>query len=301
MSHDFPREPSASLDPTVHARHMLPSDSRYGLDSALHLSRYEWAVAQVICTEDVVVDLGCGSGFGSRLVASSVKQVLGVDFDPHTHQLNFISEEENLIFVVDDVTIPGLKDRLNLETAASVLSMETMEHLEDYFTFLENICDIIGSDKTAVLGTPNRTMTYNRYPNRRHMDESHVQEFTPHSLEFVLRSYFSSVELFLQVVPNYWSNPADPTATARGDRTSLSGLARRYLPPAVVDVVRTMRNRYDLGGGRSNVMEAYLTSDILFVPLEESRDLVLDAFALLAICRHPKIQGELTQNLADGG
>ena len=287
------RSPSASLEPSAHARHVLPSGPPYSLDSALHLSRYEWAVAQAIDADDIVVDLGCGSGFGSRLIASLAKQVIGVDFDPHTARLNNVGEEVNLAFIVDDVTIPGLKERLVPDTTASVLSMETVEHLEDYFTYLENICEIVGSDKTFVLGTPNRTMTYNRYPGRRHMDESHVQEFTPRSLEFVLRSYFSSVELFLQVVPNHWSNPAGPIATAQSYPASLSGAARRYLPPVAIDFLRRIRKRYGRLG--SSATERYLTEDIDFLPLENNPELVLDAFALLAICRYPKASREANQ------
>ena len=48
-----------------------------------------------------------------------------------------------------------------------VLSMETIEHLEDYFTYVENVVAMMKQTGAFVVGTPNRTMTYNRYENRR--------------------------------------------------------------------------------------------------------------------------------------
>ena len=62
---------------------------------------------------------------------------------------------------------------------------------------------------TFVVGTPNRTMTYNRYEDRRHMDPSHVQEFTARSLERTLGAYFDRVEMYYQYFPNFWQEAAE--------------------------------------------------------------------------------------------
>ena len=87
--------------------------------------------------------------------------------------------------------------------------METIEHLEDYFTYVENAVSMMKETGTFVVGTPNRTMTYNRYEDRRHMDPSHVQEFTARSLEWTLGAYFDRVEMYYQYFPNFWEDAAE--------------------------------------------------------------------------------------------
>jgi hypothetical protein len=128
------------------------------------------------------------------------------------------------------------------------LSMETIEHLEDYYSYIENAIGLLGSTGTFIVGTPNRTMTYERYPERRHMDPSHVQEFTATSLGHTLREYFESVDLFFQSVPGFW------TPTPESERREAEG---------------------------------YELADIAFDRVEGAPALAFDAFALVAVCTSP--------------
>jgi 2-polyprenyl-3-methyl-5-hydroxy-6-metoxy-1,4-benzoquinol methylase len=45
------------------------------------LSRYKF-VAKMLAGLDHVLEIGCGDGFGTRIVAQAVKRVTGIDFDP---------------------------------------------------------------------------------------------------------------------------------------------------------------------------------------------------------------------------
>ncbi|HEV3188372.1 MAG TPA: class I SAM-dependent methyltransferase, partial [Acidimicrobiales bacterium] len=174
-------------------------------DSALHLSRYSWAVENVIHRGDVAVDLGCGTGFGTALISNFCSHVAGVDLDPAVIDLSERWGTTNVSFYCDNACSRDLLQRVPVRDADVILSMETIEHLEDYFTYIENAIAMMKPAGVFAVGTPNRTMTYERYPSRSHMDVSHVQEFSAISLGRTLSWYFDSVEVYYQYLPEFWT------------------------------------------------------------------------------------------------
>ena len=178
---------SASKLASTHARHQVSGSETSSLDTVLHLTRYEWVAANVLTShgEDRLVDLGCGTGLGIDVLADRCAEVVGVDIDPNILHLAS-SQKSHVSFQVADVTEARLLSRLRARHATLVTCMETIEHVEDFPQLVRNAADLLADEGTLVVGTPNRVMTYNRYPGRRHMDSSHVQEFTPFSLRFVL-------------------------------------------------------------------------------------------------------------------
>jgi 2-polyprenyl-3-methyl-5-hydroxy-6-metoxy-1,4-benzoquinol methylase len=199
---------SASLRPETHARFELQGGPPYSLDAILHVSRYLWAAQRFVQPEDHVLDFGCGTGFGVALLSARCADVVGVDLDPRVVGLSEGFQFTNALFLCADACAPKLGAALGIGDFDVVLSMETIEHLEDYFTYVENAVSMMKQTGTFVVGTPNRTMTYNRYQDRRHMDPSHVQEFTARSLERTLAAYFERVEMYFQYFPNFWEEAA---------------------------------------------------------------------------------------------
>ena len=201
----------ASSRAETHARHELPQGPPYPFDSVLHLSRYSWAVEHLIHSGDTAVDLGCGTGFGAALISNFCSHVTAIDLDPGVSELSARWGTTNVSFHCDDACSNDLTSRVLARDVDVILSMETIEHLEDYFTYIENAIAMMKPHGVFAVGTPNRTMTYERYPNRSHMDVSHVQEFSAVSLGRTLSWYFDEVEVFYQYLPNFWS-------THRADR-----------------------------------------------------------------------------------
>jgi SAM-dependent methyltransferase len=195
----------ASLRAETHARHELPQGPPYPFDSALHLSRYSWSVEHLIHSGDTAIDFGCGTGFGSALISNFCSRVTAIDLDPGVSALGERWGTSNVSFCCDDACSKDLTTRVRARNVDVILSMETIEHLEDYFTYIENAIDMMNPNGVFAVGTPNRTMTYERYPNRSHMDVSHVQEFSAVSLGRTLRWYFDEVEVYYQYLPDFWS------------------------------------------------------------------------------------------------
>jgi SAM-dependent methyltransferase len=195
---------SASVHPETHARFELQGGPPYSLDAILHVSRYVWAAELFVRPEHHVLDFGCGTGFGVALLSPRCDEVVGIDLDPNVVGLGERFQLTNAQFWCANACEPNLGGALGIGGVDVVLSMETIEHLEDYFTYVENAVSMMKPTGTLVVGTPNRTMTYNRYEDRRHMDPSHVQEFTARSLERTLGAYFDQVEMYYQYFPDFW-------------------------------------------------------------------------------------------------
>jgi len=270
---------SDSLMADTHARHVL-SDSGpdYSLDSALHLSRYTWASEQHGSGVSVAVDLGCGTGFGvSALRRAGISRVVGIDLQP-TGKINDIGTE----LITANLCEPQLAQELGLDGIAQlIVSMETIEHLEDYFTFVENAAAMLADGGVVVIGTPNRTMTYNRYPGRRHMDPSHVQEFTPVALVHVLGEFFAEVELWYQLLPSALPlRPVDLPAAPSGFRSRVIRYAKN-VGAALASPIRSRMPR-DLGPAPT-----YRLDQVTFTRGDVDSTEALTAFCLLAVCRLP--------------
>jgi 2-polyprenyl-3-methyl-5-hydroxy-6-metoxy-1,4-benzoquinol methylase len=199
---------SASARPETHARFELQGGPPYSLDAILHVSRYIWAAQLFVQPEHHVLDFGCGTGFGVALLSPRCAEVVGIDLDPNVVGLGERFQLNNARFLCANACELNLGDALGISGVDVALSMETIEHLEDYFTYVENAVSMLKQTGTFVVGTPNRTMTYNRYEDRRHMDPSHVQEFTARSLERTLEAYFDQVEMYYQYFPNFWEKAA---------------------------------------------------------------------------------------------
>jgi len=163
--------------------------------------------------------------------------------------------------------------------------METIEHLEDYKTLLSNAVHLLDNDGVLVVGTPNRVMTYNRYPGRRHMDPSHVQEFTPYSLRYALEPFFEEIDLYLQFLDNYWET-THSLASVTSSSSRFRSMAKEWVPPILAGAIKSwIRRRAD--AAFTSRRQRFDESRVRFIAESDSRDLVLDAFALMAVCRKP--------------
>ena len=284
---------AAVSEPSTHARCSLVGDEPYLLDSALHVKRYRWTAHNYLKPHDLVLDLGCGTGYGVKMLAKHCSQVVGVDFDP----LVLETPKDgygNIKFLCHDVSAPTLPLKLGISKYDVITSMETMEHLEDYFAFLDNIRLMLKPQGVFVVGTPNRSMTYQRYDNRRHMDTSHVQEFTLISLHRVLSLFFSSVDLFYQFIPDYWVG-SEQSPNIKEPRSSvIRRVVRGITPPYVSGAYRRLATALHLKRPANAVSapKRYWLEDVIIDPAREAENRRYDAFALIAVCSNSREIGD---------
>lgn len=117
------------------------------------LARYKF-VAKMLVGCEQVLEVGCGDGFGSTLVAQAGAHVTCTDFDPL-----FIEEAQNREgkdakreFVVVDFLKNGLPGRL----FDAAYFLDVIEHIEpkDEELFVANICKAIKKDGICIIGAP---------------------------------------------------------------------------------------------------------------------------------------------------
>jgi SAM-dependent methyltransferase len=151
-----------------------------------HLVVYEWIAAQVGGLR--VVDMACGEGYGSDLLARSAAQVVGVDANPDAHEharLRYV--RPNLRFARDLVETYD-------EPCDAVVFLQTIEHVQDPGAVLERFKALSGAGGVAFVSTPN-VLTLAPPGAERSGNPWHVREYRPEQFEDLCRAHFSSVRL----------------------------------------------------------------------------------------------------------
>lgn len=163
-------EPSDRLVPT------LPEHRPRADEETLHLTRYVFAARYV---HGVVLDIGCGRGYGSRyLLQAGRSQVIGVDLSPGTVQYAVAHYDGPSFVVANGHALP-----FRTSTFSSVVCLETIEFVHDPETFLQELSRVVQSGGRVILSTPNhRGGTF--------LSHSHMQEFRHEELHALLSKVF---------------------------------------------------------------------------------------------------------------
>jgi 2-polyprenyl-3-methyl-5-hydroxy-6-metoxy-1,4-benzoquinol methylase len=119
-----------------------------------HIARYHFSIPYA---KGKVLDIACGAGFGTQIIAKAAKerleQVVGVDIDESTITYAKARYYHPLIqFLCDNAVDPTLPERLG--TFDTIISFETIEHIEQEQRFLENVYRLLKPGGTLVMSTP---------------------------------------------------------------------------------------------------------------------------------------------------
>lgn len=156
-----------------------------------HLHRYAFALAYARGKR--VLDVACGEGYGSAMLASVAAHVTGVDISAEavTHAAQRYSSIENLRFRVGDAAnlkLPGKKFDV-------ITSFETLEHLEDHEGMLSCFARLLSPTGVVIVSSPDKRV-YSDEPGYR--NEFHVKELYLDELRALIRRHFKRHRLFGQ-------------------------------------------------------------------------------------------------------
>jgi 2-polyprenyl-3-methyl-5-hydroxy-6-metoxy-1,4-benzoquinol methylase len=157
-----------------------------------HIARYYFATPYI---QGRVLDLACGTGYGCHMVAKErkreVTEVIGVDIDSET--LTYANREYNhqkVTYLQGSATDPQLPAQLGVFD--TILSFETIEHVEDEQTFMENVYQLLKPGGTLVLSSP-----FGRGRGMQTSEPFHVHQLTPEEFEGLFERY-SEVNIYYQ-------------------------------------------------------------------------------------------------------
>ncbi|MCW3069798.1 MAG: Methyltransferase type 11 [Solirubrobacterales bacterium] len=158
-----------------------------------HLVVYEWIAARVGGAR--VLDMACGEGYGSDVLAGAASSVVGVDANPEAHDhARLRYRRRNLRFVRD------LVDRFS-EPADAVVFLQTIEHVEQPRGVLGHFRSLVESTQAGEPGggavfvsTPN-VLTLAPKGASRSGNPWHVHEYRAAEFEALCRGCFTTVEM----------------------------------------------------------------------------------------------------------
>ncbi len=216
-----------------------------------------------------VLDLGCGLGHSYRLLGDHQTFGLDLGFDA-------LRGQGRPVMQADMRSIP-----LRADAAASVVSVQSLEHVPDPQRVLADVARVLTADGVAVFVTPNR-LTFGK-PDEI-IDPWHFVEFDATELAELCRSAFDEVQVLgLFGSPTYneiWDQEhvrLDRLLSI--DRLRLRRLLTRRMKQWGYDVVL---NRYR--AGREHPASAQITVDDFHVGTED----VETSLDLIAVCRQPR-------------
>jgi cyclopropane fatty-acyl-phospholipid synthase-like methyltransferase len=141
-----------------------------------HLVVYEW-IAQRVRGRSVV-DMACGEGYGSAVLARSAASVVGVDANPEAH------EHARLRYAQPNLRFERAPVETFYEPVDSVVFLQTIEHLQDPGAVLDHFATLVagaGTEGCVYVSTPNvRTLAPTgaaRSDNPWHVHEYQLEEF----------------------------------------------------------------------------------------------------------------------------
>ncbi|MBP7821494.1 MAG: methyltransferase domain-containing protein [Saprospiraceae bacterium] len=165
-------------------------NSQYATEKE-HLERYYFASNFV--KNKTVLDLSCGAGYGSFLLADmgKAKKVIGCDIDAEAVKYgNLKYKHPNVDRVVADVTTFNANEPVDV-----VVSFETIEHITTYQAFIDHVTKILKPGGLFIVSTPIVIQSRTNCPNPYHLQEWSIKDF--HSL---IRKNLTVQDTYLQSV-----------------------------------------------------------------------------------------------------
>lgn len=162
-----------------------------------HYHRYK-VLADYISENDVVLDIACGTGYGTNRIAHYTKgKVVGGDIAKDAvDQCKETWKKENLEFRVLDGTNLDFPD----EYFDKVVSFETIEHTTAYREMLREFARVLKRTGTAIISTPNFLINS---PKGFIENPYHTQEFVYDELLGLLKEVFEDVTIYAQKYNRY--------------------------------------------------------------------------------------------------
>lgn len=163
---------------------IIPEEGRYMFRR--HFMAYHFALP--FCCTKIVLDVGCGEGYGSHLLAGTAALVTAIDMSEEAvNHARAKYARPNLVFRKMNAAQLDFPDN----TFDVVVSFQVIEHLPDPQSFLREISRVLKQLGVAIISTPNKSLHPNCVTGPFHLREYRHDEFLP-----LLQTAFERVDFF---------------------------------------------------------------------------------------------------------
>jgi ubiquinone/menaquinone biosynthesis C-methylase UbiE len=243
-----------------------------------HLARYRFAASHL--TGGPTLDIATGTGYGADfLTGAGCSPVVGADVDlVSLHAARTAYPSSEIAFVYADGTNMPFTDA----SFRSVVTLETLEHIEDDSCFLREIVRVLVPDGVCVLSTPDRDYSVRHSIHNPY----HVREYVESELRALLANFFEQVTIYYQGFSSNYHSRLDVhshhiVSQKRQLHPALRfGIDRIYRP-----VKRIVPTRVTNTAIKALLNTSYPqpTRDDIIIGPERPRD----ASVLVAVCHQP--------------
>ena len=154
-----------------------------------HITRYIFAEKYV--KNRVVLDVGCGCGYGTQRLSQYATEIAGIDIS--TDAIDYCNSNHargNINFKkMDCYHMDFPKNYFDV-----VVSFEVIEHLEDQVRYLDEIFRVLKEGGIFIVSTPN-IVKFGKTNNPYHVNELDLDSFAS-----LLKRYCTKVDLFGQKI-----------------------------------------------------------------------------------------------------
>lgn len=155
------------------------------LIDAEHRGRYWWA-AEIAAGKDVL-DVACGTGYGSEILVEAGAKVTAVDISENALAAASSRLGERATVLAGDIRDLPLSD----ESFDLVICWETIEHIDQGDRALAEIKRVLRPEGILLVSSPNPGV----YPPG---NDFHIHEYTPQELKAAVSACFANVATFRQ-------------------------------------------------------------------------------------------------------
>lgn len=160
-----------------------------------HVATYRFALDYVKDAD--VLDLGCGTGFGTKMLADEARSVVGVDVSDEAVAFSAAryggDGDENLSFVQIG-SLPETRMPFDDASFDVVTCFQVIEHIHGVDRFLQEIARVLRPGGVMVMATPDRR--WRLFGWQKPFNRYHVTEWAPAEMGSILGRTFAQVELF---------------------------------------------------------------------------------------------------------
>lgn len=219
----------------------------------------------------VILDIGCGYGYGSFMLSTVAKKVVGIDIsEERIHYAKNTYKALNLEFLCVDAL--QYSKKFKEEPFDSVIAMEFIEHINNTKEFLKSTLSLLKDDGLMILATPNRLF---RLDGRgKPWNPEHFKEYDSRTLKELLKKYFTDLRIF-GLSGSEEAYKWEKARIGEGVPFKLK-ILWRYVPETIRRILRKKIN-FKLKDNRLTLNDYYVEDEVDF-----------RTFTLIAFCRGPR-------------
>lgn len=166
-------------------RAAYPTDTQH----VVNFSGYVWAARQIgPLEEQCVLDLSCGTGYGSDYLGARAGRVVGIDCVRDVVTKSRADyPRSNVAFLAMDGCALGFLDA----SFDCIVSQDTIEHIQDDHRFISELTRVLKPNGVLVIFTP-----HGKGRGIAPTDPYHIREYTPEEFMALLQPHFSSIRWY---------------------------------------------------------------------------------------------------------